>query len=103
MRADLVVGTDGMHSPVREHVAPGEVRKFTGQVAVVGFTKKTSVRENEEIVSTKMILSAEGSFAMMPVDGASDQIMFFSTIETQDRTKEEWRKFNMNKQGLRIF
>jgi hypothetical protein len=26
--------------------------------------------------------------------------MFFSTIETHDRTKEEWHKFTMDKQGL---
>ena len=101
--ADLVVGTDGMNSPVREYVAPGEVPKFTGQVAVIGFAKKTSLRGNEEIDSTKMIVSAEGSFAMMPADGASDQIMFFSTIEIHDRTKEEWHKFNRTSRVSKIF
>jgi hypothetical protein len=39
----------------------------------------------------------------MPADGISDQIMFFSTIETHDRTKEEWHQFNMDKQGLKVF
>ena len=101
VRADLVIGADGMNSSIREYVAPGTVPRFTGQAAVIGFAKKASVRGNEEIDSTKMILSTEGSFAMMPADGASDQTMFFSTIETHDRTKEEWDQFNKDKQGLK--
>jgi 2-polyprenyl-6-methoxyphenol hydroxylase-like FAD-dependent oxidoreductase len=103
VRADLVVGTDGMNSPVREYIAPGEIPRFTGQVAVIGFAEKSSVRSAKEVDTTTMILSAEGSFATMPADGISDKIMFFSTIETHDRTKEEWLDFNMDKQGLKDF
>ena len=86
---DLVVGTDSMNSCVREYVAPGKVPKFTGQVAVIGFAKKSSLKGMEEVDSTKMILGTEGSFAIMPADGTQNEIMFFTTIETRDRTKEE--------------
>ena len=89
-----------MNSCVREYVAPGKVPKFTGQVALIGFAKKSSLKGMEEVDSTKMILGTESSFAIMPADGTQNEIVFFSGIETRNRTKEEWHEFNMNKQGL---
>lgn len=103
VRADLVIGADGMNSCIREYISPGQTPKYTGQTVVIGFAKKSSIRGNEEVDSTKMILGTGGSFAMMPADGISGQIMFFSTVETHDRTKEEWHEFNRVKQGLKDF
>jgi 2-polyprenyl-6-methoxyphenol hydroxylase-like FAD-dependent oxidoreductase len=99
--ADLVIGTDGMNSQVREYIAPNVDPAFTGQAAVIAFAEKSELRDLEKIHDTKMILGTEGSFAIMPADGAGDEIMFFSTIETHERTKEEWQEFNTNKRALK--
>lgn len=99
--ADLVIGTDGMYSCTRGHVAPGRVPAFTGQIAVIAFAKKAGTEALEAIRNTKFILGSEGSFAMMPADRKGDEVMFFSTIETHERTKEEWKDFNADKQGLK--
>ena len=99
--ADFVIGADGMNSLVREYISPATVPKFTGQVAVIAFTKRPSVRGSEGVQSARTILSSDGSFAMMPADGVSGDIMFFSTLETHDRSKEDWQKFNLDVVGLK--
>jgi 2-polyprenyl-6-methoxyphenol hydroxylase-like FAD-dependent oxidoreductase len=54
--ADLVAGTDGMNSCVRDYIVPERMPKFTSQVSVIGFAKKSSSNGLEEIDSTEMTL-----------------------------------------------
>ena len=101
--ADLVVGTDGTNSCVRDYVDPRKAPKFTGQIAIIAFAKTASLRPIEEIRDARMFLGTEGSFAIIPAGGTGEEVMFFSTIETHDRTKEEWQAVNMDKQGLKDY
>lgn len=99
--ADLVIGTDGMNSRIREHICPDQLPMYSGQVAVIAFAEKTSIPDPDVMQTAAMIIDREGSFAMIPADGLGDQLMFFSTIQIQERTREQWHDLNGLKQELK--
>jgi 2-polyprenyl-6-methoxyphenol hydroxylase-like FAD-dependent oxidoreductase len=69
-------------------------------VAVIAFAGSKALPGLNKEQRAEMILSSEGSFAMIPADGLGDQLMFFSTIQTHERTRNEWHELNEAKQDL---
>ncbi|KAF4632796.1 hypothetical protein G7Y89_g5337 [Cudoniella acicularis] len=102
VEADLLVGADGIFSRVREAIMPGHTPKFRGQVTVRGFTASKNIKGlDKNDVRSKIVLSPAGSFAVLPADKDADHIIFFSTLTTHARSKEEWREFSKDQVGLK--
>lgn len=101
VKADLVIGADGIYSRIREHIYPDQPFEFSGQVAVIAFAENKTLPSPNKEERAEMILSSEGSFAMIPADGSGDRLMFFSTIQTHERTRNEWHELNEAKQDLK--
>lgn len=104
--ADLVVGCDGINSVVRRHLDPSVRSTFSGQVAIIAFAKRQEdpVRVEEKKESTArpescFIIGEAGTFAMLPCS-STDDLMFFATLEFEDRTLEAWRAFEADKVAL---
>ena len=95
--ADLVVGADGIHSPVRSHIQKSVKPAFNGQVAVIGITKNPLT--SSHLPDNYMMLGPPGAFAMFQISQFSD-ILFFATVEAHDRSREDWHALEADKQGL---
>lgn len=90
--ADFVVGADGIHSKVRDYVAPtAEAPHFSGLMGVMG---KVMSDELEGISYPfqlpAMLYGGSGFFAIMPSSYFGDEIGYFATVEVPDRSREEW-------------
>jgi 2-polyprenyl-6-methoxyphenol hydroxylase-like FAD-dependent oxidoreductase len=100
VEGDLVIGSDGIHSALRQYIDPQNSEPtFSGQLAVCGFAPRDMVTASD-VEKVEMILGSKGSFARMPAAGKDNDILFFSTLEVPDRSQEEWRMLMDNKTEL---
>ena len=90
---DIVVGTDGIHSRVRAYLDPqGQSNPiFSGQMGIGGTIQRAQIAQSIAGMNLpSLILGRDNSFMLMPTNFSGDEIGFFSTIETHDRSREEW-------------
>ena len=95
--AGLVVGADGIHSPVRSHIDISVEPAFNGQIAVIGITKNNLT--SSHLPENYMMLGLAGAFAMIQISQHAD-ILFFVTVKAHDRSRAEWEALEADKQGL---
>lgn len=102
VKADVVVGADGIHSKLRTWLYPGSDAQYSGQTVVYAFGTKEGmeVDEGQHIPEQLALFGENGSFFMLATDPAAKEILFFSTLEIPDRSKEEWENLNSDKQQL---
>jgi hypothetical protein len=98
--AGLLVRIDVIELRIRDYLAPSQSLKFIRQITAVAFAKKGDLFDLDEEQTARMIINSEGSFTMVPANETGDQIIFFSTFQTQERTKDQWRELNKNTQQL---
>ncbi|KAJ4251031.1 hypothetical protein NW762_011681 [Fusarium torreyae] len=100
--AGFVVGCDGIHSKVRDHVEI--VRpEYSGLMGIMGSvtdTDLTSIYATSGPSFPSMMFGANGSFAIMPSSFDGKEIGYFATIEAEDRSQEEWSQLFQNKAEL---
>lgn len=98
-----VVGADGIHSHVRNHLAPNaEAPHFSGLMGVMGHVMAHELENIKHGFGLPaMLFGDSGSFAIMPSSFSGDEIGYFATIEANDRSREEWEALNENKQQLK--
>ncbi len=95
----LVVGADGMNSRVRESIAPGKQPKFDGLWSIYGFAKRDILKKPAGADWMRIIVGGSGTFAVIPC--SEDEVLFFNTAETHDRSKEEWKALEADKEQLK--
>ncbi|KAH8801735.1 hypothetical protein F5884DRAFT_807705 [Xylogone sp. PMI_703] len=104
--AGIVVGADGVHSKLRAYLHPGTNAQYGGQTVVMAFgiRKDMEIRsdegEDEDIPKQLAIFGESGSFFILTTDSAAEEVLFFSTLEVPDRSREEWESFEADKKGL---
>ncbi|KAI0100583.1 FAD dependent oxidoreductase [Nemania sp. FL0031] len=100
--ASLLIGSDGIHSKLRDYVTPGVEKKFVGMAALAWEvpTKQLRVPEGKDYKFPVTVLTANGAFVLAP-QGADGSAMLAGTqVPLQDRNREEWNKFFADKEGL---
>lgn len=97
--ADFVVGTDGIHSMVREQFAPDAHPSYSGLMAVMGHVNRSELPKEafENIKLPTFLFGASGSFAIMPASFNGNDIGYFATMEAEDRDRHGWAELEKNK------
>ncbi|KZO94064.1 FAD/NAD(P)-binding domain-containing protein [Calocera viscosa TUFC12733] len=98
--ADFVVGFDGLHSLIREHVTgPGVVAKYTGFTGIGFSAPKSAINFPTDVYSLPcMILGRRGTCGMMPSDVEGQEVGCFSTCHMEkDLGREGWDEFAREK------
>lgn len=98
----FLIGADGIHSKVRNHVAPDvAVPHFSGQMGVMGVL---DVKELQDVDRTwnipAMMFGGAASFAIIPSSYDGTDIGYFATVTAPDRSREEWDAFGNDKTQL---
>ena len=100
--SDFVIGADGIHSHIRQHLAPNtEQPHFSGLMGVMGTVMASELEGiSHPFKLPSMMFGAKGSFAIMPASYTGDEVGYFATIEAADRSREDWDALGRNKQEL---
>lgn len=99
--ADFLIGCDGIHSRVRNYLDPTTVPTFSGQMGVGGSVARSKLGSaGKETYMPCMIFGKLNSFAFMPCNYTGDSVGCFATLESQDRTREEWAALQGDKAAL---
>ncbi|KAF4345868.1 salicylate hydroxylase [Fusarium beomiforme] len=98
----FVVGCDGIHSKVRSHIEVVEP-EFSGLMGIMGSVMETDFTSMHGELRPSlpcMMFGASGSFAIMPSSFDGKEVGYFATLETKDRSREDWSKLDQNKSEL---
>jgi 2-polyprenyl-6-methoxyphenol hydroxylase-like FAD-dependent oxidoreductase len=104
--AEMVVGADGLRSSVRQYVNAECKPMYSGTTMLFGKVSKTVLdkelsSEDQRLPNPSMLFGKEGSFTVWPRNLAAEEVGYFANIELLDRSKQEWREFEEDKEGLR--
>lgn len=101
--ADMVVGTDGLHSAVRQYVQPGADSVYAHMLGVTGFlSRKDLLNQGDGIELPSHFIGRNGFLAVMPSDISGDEIGFFSTMEFgEEKSRDEWNALFEGKENIR--
>ncbi|KEF52795.1 uncharacterized protein A1O9_11212 [Exophiala aquamarina CBS 119918] len=99
--ADILIGTDGIHSRVRNYIDASVIPTFSGQMGVGGSLPKTKLGpQAKDMHMPCMVMGKLNSFAFMPCDYSGSRVGCFATIESKDRSREEWNRLQADKDTL---
>jgi len=101
IKTDLVVGANGIHSSIREYFNPGSQARYLGQSIIFGVAKTKDVKGEDEDKAARIIVDKSGLFGYVPTNAADDMLLFFSTVETPDRPRDEWHALAEDRQVLK--
>ncbi|KAF2163791.1 hypothetical protein M409DRAFT_37178 [Zasmidium cellare ATCC 36951] len=101
--ADFVVGVDGLHSVVREYVAPNSASSYAGMLGVTGYLPREKLHSSvKDIELPSHFVGKTGFMAIMPSSASGDEVGFFSTMEhAETKTREEWDGLFHDKEAIR--
>ncbi len=99
--ADFLIGADGIHSFVRNHLDPHAIPTFSGLLGVGGSLPRSKlVASARDMYMPCLILGKLNSFMFMPCTYTGDRVGCFATVEGTDRTREEWNQLQNDKSAL---
>lgn len=104
--AYLVIGADGLRSSVRNFVDADCKPRYNGTMVLYGTASKSVVgkklsSEAQKLPNPSMLFGKGGSFTVWPYDYDGEKLGYIVNVELSDRSKEEWRKLEEDKEGLR--
>ncbi|KAK5991440.1 FAD-dependent monooxygenase nodY2-like protein [Cladobotryum mycophilum] len=101
--AEFIIGCDGIHSKVRGYIQEMHPT-FSGLMGIGGLLMESeleSLQKDTRPYFPTIMYGANGSFAVMPVSFDGKQLGYFSTIEAEDRSREDWDALYKDKQKLK--
>ncbi|KAK5051018.1 hypothetical protein LTR84_003577 [Exophiala bonariae] len=101
--ASFVVGADGLHSIVREHVVKESTSIYAHMIGVTGYLQKRQLHPSANSIGLPShFIGHNGFIAIMPSDVSGNEIGFFSTMDFgEERSKQEWDELFKNKDAIR--
>ncbi|KAI3321618.1 kynurenine 3-monooxygenase [Xylariaceae sp. AK1471] len=100
--ASLLIGADGIHSKIREYVAPGARKQFMGMTALTWETptKQLRIPEGKDYKFPVSVLSSNGVFVLAPQKPDGSAMLSGTQFPIEDQTREEWDRLMADKRGL---
>ena len=104
--ANLVIGADGLRSGVRKFVDTNCKPRYSGTMVLYGTASKSVVdkklsSKTQKLPNPSMLFGKEGSFTVCPRDYDAEELGYIVNVKLPDRSKEEWRKLEEDKEGPR--
>lgn len=101
LTVDLLVGADGIHSTVRQHIIPDVKPTFSNVLAVTCAVPTAAVKfPNENYPIPVSIHGSAGAFVMAPQKVDGSELLCGIQHRTHERTREGWNELWSDKQGL---
>ncbi|KAJ7064106.1 putative kynurenine 3-monooxygenase [Mycena amicta] len=103
---DILIGADGIHSKVREHVlgsqAPTTV--YDNTCFVYGFLPSSSaITPSPEFTFPSFMFTPSGWFVTIPHDHDGKTLTWgIQMTVSQEKTREEWREFEVSGEAARL-
>ncbi|KAI1739628.1 FAD dependent oxidoreductase [Xylaria scruposa] len=100
--ASLLIGSDGIHSKLRDYVAPGVQKKFVGLAALTWEvpTEQLRIPEEKDYKFPVTILTANGAFVLAPQKPDGSAMLAGTQIALEERDREGWSQLLADKEGL---
>lgn len=88
--ASILIGSDGVHSAVRQHLAPGIRPEYTGIIGVLAHIKRSSVDwPYEDYERNATIQDKPGAIFFIPEDAEGEEIMIGRQIQYPEQSRED--------------
>lgn len=101
VNADYVAGADGLFSYVRQHITEVEP-SYSGLVAITGvFHRDQMDASKADYHLPGFFFGNSGFMAIMPCSPDGNEVSFFSSMESPDRSRDEWNQLASDKERLK--
>ncbi|KAJ3020964.1 hypothetical protein HKX48_009437 [Thoreauomyces humboldtii] len=104
-KGDVLIGADGIHSKVREHVleADAPTPLYTNGIVVNGFLPLSSVvLPSPEFTFPAFMFTPSGMFMAIPIDPEGKTLAWGINTPAQDRSREDWLAFERSGAAARL-
>ncbi|KAL7273756.1 hypothetical protein RUND412_003356 [Rhizina undulata] len=104
VKANLIIGADGMHSKVRNYVVPKAKPVYSGISGTTSFTKIEKISfpyENYPIPA--FLFGRKGTFGLLPCDPEGKLLFWFTSFQMPEHeysSREEVQAFGSNRDEL---
>ena len=101
-RARLLIGTDGIYSKVRQHVAPDVAPKFSGFVAITYAVKRKMLRlsPGEDLSCPVTWSGRHGAFVLAPQDVDGREFLAGKQVAYPEQDRAGWEELSNDKEKL---
>ena len=101
-RARLLIGTDGIYSKVRQHVAPGIAPKYSGFVAITYAVKRELLRlpPGEDLSCPVTWSGRHGAFVLAPQDVDGREFLAGKQVAYPEQDRAGWDALSNDKDKL---
>lgn len=101
VQSDFVIGADGIHSVVRQHLYPGSHAQYTGLLVALGHTQKSRLTASVgNLQLPVMFFGKNGTFSVLPNDFEGEEIGYFITTDVPDRGARDWALLEKDKDAI---
>ncbi|TRX89338.1 hypothetical protein FHL15_009775 [Xylaria flabelliformis] len=100
--ASLLIGSDGIHSKLRDYVIPGVQKKFVGLAALMWEvpTNQLRIPNEKDYKFPVTILTENGAFVLAPQKPDGSAMLAGTQIALEERDREGWSQLLADKEGL---
>ncbi|KAJ6543426.1 putative kynurenine 3-monooxygenase [Mycena vulgaris] len=102
---DILIGADGMHSKVRQHVlgSHAPTPTFDGVCIVYGFLPASSViAPSAELTFPAFMFTPSGVFMTIPIDPEGKTLAWVINQSVEERSREDWRELERSGEAARL-
>ncbi|KAI0398969.1 FAD dependent oxidoreductase [Xylaria palmicola] len=98
----LLIGADGIHSKVRDHVSPGVQKKFVGLAALTWEveTKQLRIPAEKDYTFPVTVLTANGAFVLAPQRTDGSAMLAGTQLALKERGRGGWGELLADKEGM---
>ncbi|KAF7328385.1 putative kynurenine 3-monooxygenase [Mycena venus] len=104
-KGDILIGADGMHSKVRQHVLGSEAPTptFDGMCIVYGFLPASSaIPPSADFAFPAFMFTPSGVFMTIPIDPEGKTLAWVINQSVEERSRDEWRELERSGEAARL-
>lgn len=103
-KASLLIGSDGVHSSVRNYLAPDIEPEYTGTVGIMAHIKRASVNwPYDDYERNATIQGKPGAFFFIPEDPQAEDIMIGMQAKYPQQSRDDLDRLQVDKTKLLDF
>jgi 2-polyprenyl-6-methoxyphenol hydroxylase-like FAD-dependent oxidoreductase len=102
--ANVVVAADGVHSRVRSFVDSTVKPVFSGWMGIGGTVNEKDLGDlgqNHGLHLPCFMFGENGTVITMPSDYTGKELGFFSSLQVEEKTREEWDRIASDEEGIK--